>query len=146
MDTFRYKVEMLVWVGAETPVYDFSYWALGAWSPTVYRVNIILCSSCWCTFFKWFPWNLRRKHRKELHYLSYTVRGACYDWDCCEWIQCPQRVAFSLPLLCISIESCGWSLCWCGQGLMPRPSSIRQVHLWPARNTSPQFQGPPSWA
>lgn len=30
MDTFRYKVEMLVWVGAETPVYDFDYWALGA--------------------------------------------------------------------------------------------------------------------
>lgn len=100
---------------------------------------------------------LKEEIRKALHYLPYTVRGACCDrgspWShrqeaAVSGSRCPQRVAFSPLTLPIYQHCFGWSLCWCGQGLMPRLSSIRQVHLGlataPQRNTSPQFQGPPS--
>ena len=160
MDTFRYRVEMLVWVGAETPVYGFRLLGPGSLKSHSASVSIMLCSSCWCTFFKWLPGNLRRKYRKELYHLPYTVRGVCYDrgspWShgqetAVSGSRCPQRAAFSLPLLCISIESVVDGVC-AGvlRVLCQDPLPSRHVHLWPAsepqRNTSPQFQGPPSWA
>lgn len=46
MDTFRYRVEMLVWVGAETPVYGFRLLGPGSLKSHSASVSIMLCSSC----------------------------------------------------------------------------------------------------
>lgn len=46
MDTFRYKVEKLVLVGAETPVYGFRLLGPGSLKSYGASVSIILCSSC----------------------------------------------------------------------------------------------------
>lgn len=128
MDTFRYKEEMLVWVGAETPVYGFRLLGPGS-------RRFRSASSCWCTFFKWLPWNVRRKYRRELQCLpalqgEHVLREAHPGPT--DRRRVPPKSGF-LPPLTLHSVCCGWSLCWCGRGShakRPLPSG-KCTYDWP---------------